>query len=81
MKKIIFTLLICISLVSCKNNRNGEVLSVNDDNTLNGIKVKTISYNGHNYVYIRRVIHDSGIWQHDPECLLHDLDSLINKQH
>lgn len=79
MKKFIVALFICISLVSCKNNRNSEILSVNDDNTY--IRVKTISYNGHNYVYIRRVIHDSGNWQHDPECLLHDLDSLINKQH
>ena len=34
MKKIIFALFICISLVSCKNNRNAEVLPVNDDNIL-----------------------------------------------
>lgn len=82
MKKIIFALFICISLVSCKNNnRNGEVLSANDDNILSSITVKTTSYNGHNYVYIKRIIDDSGNWQHDPVCLLHDLDSLMNKQH
>ena len=79
MKKL-FIFIIVLTLVGCvKNSSNNSNISVDPTLHEQGLLIKTARFNGHDFVYIKRIMDESGDWQHDPVCLLHDLDSLMNK--
>jgi len=79
MKKLIILFAI-VGLISCRDGASNGAVTVTPSMYEKDLIIKTASFNGHDYVYIKRVISDeSGDWQHDPVCLLNDLDSLMNK--
>ena len=80
MKKLIIFLFVIVGLISCRDSASNGAVTVTPSMYEKDLVIKTASFNGHDYVYIKRVISDeSGDWQHDPVCLLNDLDSLMNK--
>jgi hypothetical protein len=79
MKKLII-LFVIVGLMGCRDGASNGAVTVTPSMYEKDLVIKTASFNGHDYVYIKRVISDeSGDWQHDPVCLLNDLDSLMNK--
>ena len=79
MKKFIIFLFVIVGLISCRDGASNGAVTVTPSMYEKDLIIKTASFNGHNFVYIKRTMDDSGDWQHDPVCLLKDLDSLMNK--
>ena len=79
MKKLIIFLFVIVGLISCRDSASNGAVTVTPSMYEKDLIIKTATFSGHNYVYIRRTMDDSGDWQHDPVCLLNDLDSLMNK--
>ena len=79
MKKLIIFIAL-IALVSCEETvSNNGTISVDPTIHDQGLVIKTARFNGHDYVYLKRIPDESGNWTHDPVCLMNDLDSLMNK--